>query len=50
MHNIIDNYIRSFLSYQDVAAGYVDGINIQYYKAGGGIKKNITNYGNTRLS
>ena len=40
MHNIIDNYIRKFpILSRHHPWGYVDGINIQYYKAGGGYKK-----------
>lgn len=40
MHNIIDNYIRKYpiLGLLD-PWGYVDGINIQYYKPGGGYPK-----------
>ena len=40
MHNIIDNYIRKFpILSRHHPWGYVDGINIQYYKAGAGYKK-----------
>ena len=40
MHNVIDNYIRKFpILSRHHPWGYVDGINIQYYKAGGGYKK-----------
>ena len=40
MHDIIDNYIRKFpILSRHHPWGYVDGINIQYYKAGGGYKK-----------
>ena len=37
MHDVIDNYIRKFpILRQHQPWGYVDGINIQYYKPGGG--------------
>ena len=37
MHDIIDNCIRKFpILRQHQPWGYVDGINIQYYKPGGG--------------
>ena len=37
MHNILDNYIRKFPILKRVNPwGYTDGINIQYYKPGGG--------------
>ena len=37
MHDIIDNYIRKFpILKQHQPWGYVDGVNIQYYKPGGG--------------
>jgi len=40
MHEVIDNYIRKFpILSRHHPWGYVDGINIQYYKAGGGYKK-----------
>ena len=40
MHSIVDNYIRKFpILARHHPWGYCDGINIQYYKAGGGYKK-----------
>jgi hypothetical protein len=40
MHNIIDNYVRKFpILSRHHPWGYCDGVNIQYYKAGGGYKK-----------
>ena len=40
MHDIVDNYIRKFpILARHHPWGYCDGINIQYYKAGGGYKK-----------
>jgi hypothetical protein len=40
MHDIIDNYIRKFpILVKFSPWGYVDGINIQYYKPGGGFKR-----------
>ena len=40
MHNIIDNYIRKYKILSKYEPwGYVDGVNIQYYKPGGGFPK-----------
>ena len=39
MHDVIDNCIRKFpILRQHQPWGYVDGVNIQYYKPGGGFK------------
>ena len=43
MHDIIDNYIRKFPTLtKHQPWGYVDGINIQYYKPGGGFPREHT--------
>ena len=40
MHDIIDNYIRKFPILKIFEPwGYIEGLNIQYYKPGGGYRK-----------
>ena len=40
MHDVIDNYMRKFPILAKFSPwGYVEGVNIQYYKPGGGFKR-----------